>query len=68
MADKTTSKFRRDERRGVLTRIPSAIAEVLPEEGELEWEIDGEQDALVVRVVETARKPMKLGKAKAANG
>jgi hypothetical protein len=60
VAEKNVSRFRRDERRGVMTRIPADVAQALPEEGELEWTIDPEENAIRVQVVETTRRAVKL--------
>lgn len=60
--DKSTARFRRDERRGLHLRIPAAIAERLPEEGEMSFEVDEDEGAIVMRPVEISRRPVKLGK------
>ena len=58
MADNVT-RFRKDERRGLQARVPNAIADDMPDEGELEWSVN-EDGALVATLVEISRKPLKL--------
>lgn len=58
MADLVT-RFKKDERRGLQARVPNAIAEQLPPEGELEWSVS-EDGALVATLVEITRKPLKV--------
>lgn len=43
-----------------MTRIPADVAEALPDEGELEWQVDPDANAIRVQVVETTRRPVKL--------
>jgi hypothetical protein len=59
MADSNTTRFKRDERRGVQARIPNSIAESLPDEGELEWSVN-EDGQLVAALVEISRKAVKI--------
>jgi hypothetical protein len=58
MADNVT-RFRKDERRGLQARVPNAIADAMPDEGELEWSVN-DDGALVATLVEISRKPLKL--------
>jgi hypothetical protein len=59
MAGETTTRFRKDERRGLQARVPNAIAEQLPDEGELSWSVNAD-GALVAELVEISRKPIKI--------
>jgi hypothetical protein len=54
-----TTRFKKDERRGLQARIPNAIAEGMPDEGELAWSVN-DDGALVATLVEIARKPLKV--------
>jgi hypothetical protein len=59
MGAENTTRFRKDERRGLQARVPNAIADSLPDEGELEWSVS-EDGALVATLVEISRKPIKI--------
>jgi hypothetical protein len=59
MGAENTTRFRKDERRGLQARVPNAIADGLPDEGELEWSVS-EDGALVATLVEISRKPIKI--------
>jgi hypothetical protein len=59
VGENTTTRFRRDERRGLHARVPNAIAENLPDEGEFEWSVN-DDGALVATLTEISRKPIKL--------
>lgn len=57
-ADNTT-RFKKDERRGLQARVPNAIAANLPDEGEFEWSVS-EDGALMATLTEISRKPIKI--------
>jgi hypothetical protein len=57
-ADNTT-RFKKDERRGLQTRVPNAIAANLPDEGEFEWSVN-DDGALVATLTGLSRKPIKI--------
>jgi hypothetical protein len=59
MGAENTTRFRKDERRGLQARVPNAIAEQLPDEGELAWSVS-EDGALVATLVEISRKQIKI--------
>jgi hypothetical protein len=59
MAGETTTRFKRDERRGLQARVPNAIADQLPDEGEFAWSVNAD-GALVAELVEITRKPIKI--------
>ena len=59
MGESNTTRFKKDERRGLQARVPNAIAESLPDEGEFEWSVS-EDGALVAALVEISRKAVKI--------
>jgi hypothetical protein len=59
MGAENTTRFRKDERRGLQARVPNAIADQLPDEGEFAWSVN-ENGALVAELVEITRKPIKI--------
>jgi hypothetical protein len=54
-----TTRFKKDERRGLQARVPNVIAEGLPDEGEFEWSVT-EDGALLATLTEISRKPIKI--------
>ncbi len=66
MAEETrTRRLRYDERRGTTISIPRDIADRLPDEAEVEFDLDEENATVLMRVVEIQRKPAKLKAARA---
>ena len=59
MAKDLTTRFRKDERRGLQARVPNEIADALPDEGEFLWTVN-EEGALVATLVEISRKRIKV--------
>jgi hypothetical protein len=59
MGADTTTRFKKDDRRGLQARVPNAIAEQLPDEGEFAWSVN-EEGALVAELAEISRKPIKI--------
>jgi hypothetical protein len=59
MAADTTTRIKKDERRGLQARVPNAIADQLPDEGEFAWSVNAD-GALVAELVEITRKPIKI--------
>lgn len=65
MAEGTTRRLRKDPRRGMLVTIPKEIAERLPDEAEVEFDLDEQNATVLMREVEIQRKAAKLKPAKA---
>lgn len=62
-SESNTARFKRDARRGLMLRVPASIADRLPAEGEMSFEVDEDVGAIIMRPVEIQRRAVKLAKA-----